>query len=55
MSTTIEYTNIFISILEHAEYDCGTPYDELQQLNLEDELARLHDDCPSQYEAICHA
>jgi len=55
MSTTIEYTNTFISILEHAEYDCGTPHDELQQLDLEYELDHLHDDYPSQYEAICHA
>jgi len=41
MSTNIEYTNIFISIMEYAEYDCGTAHDELQQLNLEYELSRL--------------
>ncbi len=51
----ITYPEALIAYLEDCEYDCGHACDELQQLDVEYELAHLPSDSLSKYEAICHA
>lgn len=55
MTTPVEdMPEAYVVYLESIEYDCGSApsYIDYQSCSIDDEVERLHDDAPSQYESI---